>query len=65
MKLANLSDGKTDGIALFYVKDGNICPICLTEEQATMLDIGIAIVGDIVVDFKNPIGRAVSLLDKK
>lgn len=64
MNLVNLSDGKSDGLAVFYIKDGNIYPIGLTEEQATMLDVGIAIVGNIVVDFKNPIGEAVSLLDK-
>lgn len=37
-----LSDGKSDGIALSYVKDGNIYPVALEKEQVEMLDITIA-----------------------
>lgn len=64
MQFTNLSDGKTDGLALFYIKDGTIYPIGLTKDQATMLDISVAVLGTIAVSFKNPIGKAVSLLDE-
>ena len=39
MKFKNLSDGTTDGFALFYMKDGLLHAVGLAKDQATMLDI--------------------------
>lgn len=41
LKLINLSDGTTNGIVLFYMKNGKLHPILLKEEQAQMLDFVI------------------------
>lgn len=41
--LVNLSDGKSDGICIFYVKDGGIYPVVLSEQQAELLDIGVTL----------------------
>ena len=38
-KYNNLSDGKSDGIVLFYVKEGKIKPVVFSQDQADMLDI--------------------------
>lgn len=42
IELNNLSNGETDGIVLFYLKNGSLHPILLNEEQAIMLDMVIA-----------------------
>lgn len=42
MNLNNLTDGKSDGLMILYVKDGTTYPVMLTEAQATMLDLVIA-----------------------
>ena len=42
MKFKNLSDGKTDGIVLFYMKNEKLHPVGLSEEQAMMLDVLLA-----------------------
>lgn len=67
MEYRNLSNGETDGLALFYVKDKTSYPVYLTQEQADMLDmmVGMAISGKCVVDFKNPLGKVKSLLPNK
>ena len=43
MNFNNLSDGKSDGIVLFYMKDGKLKPIGLVQEQAEALDLIIMI----------------------
>jgi len=42
-KWTNISDGKSNGFVLFYMKDGMLHPVLLTKDQADMLDISIAI----------------------
>lgn len=39
----NLSNGETDGFALFYIKDGKLKAVLLNEEEATMLDASLKI----------------------
>ena len=39
MKFQNLSDGTSDGFALFYLKDGKLCSVLLNEDEATILDL--------------------------
>lgn len=39
MKFQNLSDGISDGFALFYLKDGKLCSVLLNEDEAKMLDL--------------------------
>ena len=34
-----LSDGKSDGFALFYIKDEKLKTVCLNEEQAEELSM--------------------------
>jgi len=52
--MKNLSDGKTDGIVLFYLKDKKLYPIALTKEQVDMLDITISM----------GMGRKLNVIDK-
>lgn len=61
-KYQNLSDGKSDGFIILYVKDGKVKPIGLTESQASMLDLslmfpfkdkGVIIYQDQVVNIKD------------
>ena len=42
-KYENLSNGTSDGIVLFYMKDGKLKPIALTKDQADMLDVSLKI----------------------
>ena len=43
----NLSDGKSDGIVLFYLKDKKLYSVLLPREQAEVLDIALgAILGE-------------------
>lgn len=44
MEFVNITDGVSDGFALFYMKDGKICSVLLTQAQATMLDLVISTV---------------------
>jgi len=44
MTLENLSDGKSDGFALFYLKDGKLNSVMLTEDQVTALDLMLKVV---------------------
>ena len=37
----NLSNGKSNGFVLFYMKDGMLHPVLLTKEQADLLDLSI------------------------
>jgi hypothetical protein len=41
-EFTNLSDGNSDGIVLFYMKEGMLYPVLLNKDQAEMLDITIA-----------------------
>lgn len=43
-KLRNLSDGVTDGIALFYVKNKKVYSIIWNEEQLEFLDVVVGMV---------------------
>ena len=39
----NLSDGESNGIVLFYMRDKVLFPVALSEEQANALDLTISI----------------------
>ena len=41
LKLSNLSNGESDGLVMFYMKDGKVKPIALNEDQYNMLDVTI------------------------
>ena len=57
-KYINLSNGKSDGFVLFYVKDGIIYPVLLREQQAQAVDmmLGIAIEGKVALALNKPQG---------
>lgn len=58
--MRNLSDGKTNGIVLFYAKDGELYPIGLTQKQMESIDIMIgAAVGNskLTVLSDKPMGK--------
>lgn len=59
MTLNNLSDGKSDGLVLFYAKDGTLYPIGLSEEQAQAIDltIGLGLNVPLHVMFDKPMGE--------
>ena len=40
----NLSDGTTDGFALFYIKDGKLHSVVFNQEQKDMLDLTLSMV---------------------
>jgi len=42
-EFTNLSDGNSDGIVLFYMKEGMLYPVLLNKDQVEMLDIAIAV----------------------
>ena len=58
-----MSDGKSDGVALMYVKNGIVYPVALTQEQAESLDIlvGVALGGTLTVIEDKPQGEIISL----
>ena len=39
----NLSDGKSNGIVLFYMQEGVLYPVALSGEQVEILDLSIAL----------------------
>jgi len=49
MNLVNLSDGNSDGIVLFYLKDHKVYPTVLNEEQADILDRLFSALGELRV----------------
>ena len=61
--MRNLSDGISDGIVLFYAKDGIIYPIGLSKEQLETLDltIGLGLKGGIKVMSDKPMGDLLKL----
>lgn len=64
MELKNMSDGKSDGLALVYVKDGTIYPVGLTQDQLDAIDlmIGVAMQNKLSVFTDKPMGKATSVL---
>lgn len=42
-KYKNLSDGVSDGIVLFYMKNKMLYPVMITKDQVEMLDLIIAV----------------------
>jgi hypothetical protein len=66
MNLTNMSDGKKDGLAIMYVKDGSIYPVGLNEEQLTMLDLllPMAFENGVNVVSTSPLATVVNLFDK-
>lgn len=40
----NLTDGKKDGFALFYLKDGKLCSVLLNQAQADSLNLTLKVV---------------------
>lgn len=66
MDLRILSDGKKDGIALTYVKDGIMYPVGLTEKQVEGLEIMLgAILGGELSVIGSPIAKVTDLISKK
>jgi len=64
MELKNMSDGKSNGLALVYLKDGILYPVGLTQDQLDALDltIGIALQNKLSVFTDKPMGKATSVL---
>jgi hypothetical protein len=62
-----MSDGKADGIALMYLKDGIAYPVGLTKEQVEMLDmtISLSIGGKLLVITDEPIGKMCNITEGK
>lgn len=62
-KLVNMSDGISDGFMIAYVKDGNIHPVILKEQQAEVLDLVIpmAFTDEPVLISPKPMGEAKQL----
>ena len=57
-----------NGFVLFYVKDGTLYPVSLTEEQKTMFDLcmsAISRVESIRVIEDRPQGKVANLLDEE
>ena len=42
-KYKNLSDGVSDGIVLFYMKNRMLHPVMITKDQIEMLDLALVI----------------------
>lgn len=65
MELKVLSDGKKDGIALTYVKDGVLYPVGLTKEQVERLEImlGVVLENKLSVIINKPLGNVTSLIE--
>lgn len=42
-KYKNLSDGESNGIVLFYMKNKMLHPVMITKDQVEMLDLVLAI----------------------
>ena len=57
-----------DGLVLFYIKDGKLYPVALTEDQKMLFDMCMASISrieSIKVMGNLPQGEVVSLLDKE
>jgi len=64
-ELVNMSDGVKDGFVLFYVKDGEVYPIALSNEQLKMLDLTIpAALGNNVTIVNQSMGTVRNLKDE-
>ena len=61
--MANMSDGKSDGIIIMYCKDGTVYPVGLTKDQFDMLDlsIGAFMQGSLKVFKDKPIGKITNI----
>lgn len=61
--MVNLSDNGSDGIALFYVKNGILYPIGMSNEEANLLDVGISALlpNKLKVIFDMPLGKVMEL----
>ena len=59
-----LTDGKSDGIMLAYVKNGTVYPLGLSQEQSEMVDLmlGMAL-NDTKVTYleKHPMGKVYNM----
>jgi hypothetical protein len=53
-----------DGVALFYIKDGILYPVSLTEEQYEILQITASLFSPLTIVTDKPQGQAVNLLSK-
>ena len=53
-----------DGLVLFYVKDGVLLPVALTEEQQTTFDMLMNIMPGTIRVVDLPQGNAINLMDK-
>ncbi|NFM72479.1 hypothetical protein FDB95_12940 [Clostridium botulinum] len=60
----NMTDGKKDGLALVYVKNGEVYPIALNEEQLEILDITLGISLKEIKLINKPIGKVINLIEK-
>ena len=41
MVFYNISNGKSDGFTLFYIKGGKLCTVLLSQEQADALGLAV------------------------
>lgn len=60
--MVNMTDGKSDGLMLAYVKDGVVYPIALSEENLEMLDLTIGMMLKEITLINKPMGKVISLL---
>jgi hypothetical protein len=60
----NMTDGKKDGLALVYAKDGIVYPIALNEEQLEILDITLGMSLKEIKLINKPIGKVINLIEK-
>ncbi|HZK52635.1 MAG TPA: hypothetical protein VFC84_00305 [Desulfosporosinus sp.] len=54
-----------DGLVLFYVKDGTILPVALTQEQSDTFDMLMGIMPGTIRVIDKPQGTAINLMDEK
>ena len=60
----NLSDGKSDGIVIMYVKDGVVYPVALKKDQIEFIDFSIGMMfGKLSVITDHPQGKIKDLLE--
>ncbi|MCW6059747.1 hypothetical protein LAV35_03755 [Clostridium sporogenes] len=60
----NMADGKKDGLALVYAKDGIVYPIALNEEQLEILNITLGMSLKEIKLINKPIGKVINLIEK-
>ena len=60
--MQNLTDGKTNGVMISYVKDETVYPVLLTKEQSEVLDFYLSLLpGKLRVVTDKPQGASYQL----